>query len=411
MGAPLTEAATVQLDPGSIILAGSAVLVIQGAAFLYFWARDRSAKWLAWWGVPFVVGGAGIALYAIPDWSTDIFNIAGGNLLRILSMWALWQGIRRFEGRSLVMWPGLAVAIGWLVFVTFPQTGSNLIARILVVSFLIALFCGLTAWELRPTGEPSLPSRRALMATFTSFAVLLMVRGVLAAIAPYPIGVLPPNAIWLAVFMLLVFGHFIFSASLFLAMTRERQEAQQRSFALSDPLTGLMNRRAFTDFAERMNRRRAGLRRGVSVMMLDLDHFKSINDRFGHDVGDRMLKLFATTAESSVRGTDELFRMGGEEFCFVLPETTAAEARIVAERIRTAFEEAMVQIDGGSASTTVSIGVAGTSFDVPIHALVAAADAAVYAAKARGRNCVVVADDAELAKSEPEALVFDRRRA
>jgi len=145
--------------------------------------------------------------------------------------------------------------------------------------------------------------------------------------------------------------------------------------------------------------------------MLDLDHFKSINDRYGHEVGDRMLKLFATTAESSVRGTDELFRMGGEEFCFVLPETTAAEACMVAERIRAAFEAAVVQTDSGPAATTVSIGVAGTSFDVPINALVALADAAVYAAKDRGRNCVVVAEEAALAKAEPEALVFDRRRA
>jgi diguanylate cyclase (GGDEF)-like protein len=399
------------LDPGSVILAGSAVLVLQGAAFLYFWSRDRSAKWLAWWGTPFVVGGAGLALYAQPDWSSDIVNIAVGNVVRILSVWALWQGIRRFEGRGLVVWPALLVTIAWLVFVTIPQTGENLVARILAVSLLVALFCGLTAWELRPDGTASLPSRRALMAVFVSFAALMLIRGVLAAVAPFPVGARPPDTLWLGIFTALVFGHFIFSASLFLAMTRERREAQQRSYALSDPLTGLMNRRAFSDFAERMNRRRAGLRRGVSVMVLDLDHFKSINDRYGHEVGDRMLKLFAATAESTVRGTDELFRMGGEEFCFVLPETTPAEAVLVAERMRAAFEAAAVPTEAGPATTTVSIGVAGTGFDVPINALVAAADAAVYAAKARGRNCVVVAEDAALSKVEPDALVFDRRRA
>jgi diguanylate cyclase (GGDEF)-like protein len=401
----------VHLDPGSVILAGSAVLVLQGAAFLYFWWRDRSAKWLAWWGVPFVVGGAGLALYALPNWSSDIVNIAVGNLLRMLSMWALWQGIRRFEGRTLVMWPALLVAIGWLIFVTIPQTGENLLARIFVVSTLIALFCGLTAWELRRSDTESLPSRRALMAVFVSFAVLMLVRGLLAAVAPFPVGIGRPDSAWLAVFTGLVFGHFIFCASLFLALTRERREAQERSHALSDALTGLLNRRAFSDFADRMNRRRAGLRRGVAVMVLDLDHFKSINDRFGHEAGDRMLKLFASTAEGSVRTTDELFRMGGEEFCFVLPETTVAEATTVAERIRVAFEGAVVETSVGPAATTVSIGVAGTTFDVPLNALVAAADAAVYAAKSRGRNCVVVAEDAVLAKAEPEALVFDRRRA
>lgn len=399
------------LDPGSVILAGSAVLVLQGAAFLYFWWRDLSSRWLAWWGAPFVIGGAGLALYALPNWSTDIVNIAGGNVLRMLSVWALWQGIRRFEGRTLVIWPAFAVTIGWLLFVTIPATGENLIARILVVSAIVAAFCGLTAWELRSDAAVGLPSRQALMATFLSFAALMLIRAVLAAVAPFPVGALPADPLWLAVFTVLVFGHFIFSASLFLAMTRERREAQQRTYALSDPLTGLMNRRAFSDFAERMSRRRAGLRRGLAVLVLDLDHFKSINDRHGHEAGDRMLRLFASTAESSVRATDELFRMGGEEFCFVLPETTVSEAKMVAERIRTAFEAAAVETAAGRASTTVSIGVAGTSFDIPLNALVAAADTAVYAAKAQGRNCVVVAEGAELSRPEPEALVFDRRRA
>lgn len=329
----------------------------------------------------------------------------------MLSVWALWQGIRRFEGRTLVIWPAFAVTIGWLLFVTIPATGENLIARILVVSAIVAAFCGLTAWELRSDAAVGLPSRQALMATFLSFAALMLIRAVLAAVAPFPVGALPADPLWLAVFTVLVFGHFIFSASLFLAMTRERREAQQRTYALSDPLTGLMNRRAFSDFAERMSRRRAGLRRGLAVLVLDLDHFKSINDRHGHEAGDRMLRLFASTAESSVRATDELFRMGGEEFCFVLPETTVSEAKMVAERIRTAFEAAAVETAAGRASTTVSIGVAGTSFDIPLNALVAAADTAVYAAKAQGRNCVVVAEGAELSRPEPEALVFDRRRA
>jgi diguanylate cyclase (GGDEF)-like protein len=181
-------------------------------------------------------------------------------------------------------------------------------------------------------------------------------------------------------------------------MTLERREAQQRSFAMSDPLTGLLNRRAFADFAARTNRRRAGIRSTMALLVLDLDHFKSVNDRFGHEVGDRMLKAFADVAEANVRPSDQLFRMGGEEFCFVLPETSLQEAIDVAERIRHAVAASTVETAQGSALATVSIGIAATQFAVDVDVLLAAADAAVYEAKARGRNRVVVAEPSSLVR-------------
>ena len=186
---------------------------------------------------------------------------------------------------------------------------------------------------------------------------------------------------------------------MFLAMTLERREAEQRSFALSDPLTGLMNRRAFADFASRMNRRRAGFRSSMALLVLDLDHFKSVNDRYGHEVGDRMLEAFAEVAENNVRPSDQLFRMGGEEFCFALPETPLLEAIAVAERIRKAFEVSVIETPMGPARATVSIGIAATQFAVEIEVLLAAADAAVYEAKARGRNRVVAAEPNSLLRS------------
>ncbi len=185
-------------------------------------------------------------------------------------------------------------------------------------------------------------------------------------------------------------------------MTMERREAEQRNFAMSDPLTGLLNRRAFGDFAQRMARRRSGLRDAMAVLVLDLDHFKQVNDRYGHEAGDRLLKAFADVAEANVRPSDQLFRMGGEEFCFVLPDTSACDALAVAERIRRAFEATCIDTAIGPASTTVSIGIAATRVAVDMDVLLAAADAAVYEAKARGRNRVVVA--------EPAALLRRRRR-
>lgn len=399
------------LDSNSVILAGSAVLIIQGLAFFYFWWRDRDAPWLLWWAAPFVAGGGALAFFATPHWASDIANIAGGNVVRLLSLWALWQGVRLFEGRRILIWPALLITIGWLAAITVPAIGEQLAVRIVLASLLVASLCGLAASELRAPYARPLPSRRPLLIVFCTFAAVMLVRGLLAAFVPFPVGALPADPLWLAGFTIVVFAHFIFVASLFLAMTRERREAEQRNFALLDPLTGLLNRRAFSDFTERMNRRRAGLRRGIAVLVLDLDHFKAINDRFGHEVGDRLLRVFAERAEASVRPTDELFRMGGEEFCFVLPETSVEEATLVADRIRQAFEVAGVETPAGTAATTVSIGVSGTAYDLPMDALVSAADAAVYRAKGAGRNRVIVADTAALRDAGPTLIFGHRRRA
>jgi diguanylate cyclase (GGDEF)-like protein len=243
-----------------------------------------------------------------------------------------------------------------------------------------------------------------MLLTLLSFALINVVRVFAAPFTPFPMGARPVDAVWLAIFMWVVFTHAALAAVLFLAMTLERREAEQRSFALSDPLTGLMNRRAFADFAARVNRRRVGQRSRLALMVLDLDHFKSINDRFGHDVGDRLLCAFADLAEASVRPSDQLFRMGGEEFCFVLPDTTTMDAIAVGERIRKALEATVIETAGGPAAATVSIGIAASQFAVEAEVLLAAADAAVYEAKARGRNRVVVAEPGAIVRPEATAM-------
>ena len=161
---------------------------------------------------------------------------------------------------------------------------------------------------------------------------------------PFPFGALPLDPAWLAGFSLIVFLHAAFLAALMLQMTRERRELEQRHFALSDPLTGLFNRRAFHDqVAQPAKRRKGGQREALALLVLDLDHFKSINDRFGHDAGDQVLQRFGVVARSSTRKIDGLYRMGGEEFCFLLPGAGIDEARSAAERIRRRFEHAATQ--------------------------------------------------------------------
>ncbi|MDO9408860.1 diguanylate cyclase [Patulibacter sp.] len=173
-----------------------------------------------------------------------------------------------------------------------------------------------------------------------------------------------------------------------------RHEEAERE-AHTDPLTGLANRRRFNDAVAIAVDAAQRDGRPLSMLVLDLDHFKSVNDEHGHVVGDDVLKATARAMQDAVRGGDVAARIGGEEFAIVMPRSDTEGARMLAERLRTAVERMRVPApDGQEIRLTTSIGTAtgsGTVIDAP--ALLAAADAALYAAKRGGRNRTVSADE------------------
>jgi diguanylate cyclase (GGDEF)-like protein len=168
-----------------------------------------------------------------------------------------------------------------------------------------------------------------------------------------------------------------------------RLHEKTAELAVTDPLTGLANRRAFDENLAAEVRRALRYGRPLSVIFLDLDNFKLVNDRYGHDYGDIALQQAAAALRAHMRDTDRCYRLGGEELIVIAPETNVRDALLAAERLRSAIEHCA---GPGAPVVTASFGVA----ELPTHAanggaLVRAADLAVYAAKARGRNCVAVA--------------------
>ena len=144
-----------------------------------------------------------------------------------------------------------------------------------------------------------------------------------------------------------------------------------------------------------MIEREAAAGRPVTVMIFDIDHFKGINDRFGHPAGDEILKLFSTVVISNLRISDLSGRIGGEEFAALLA-CSLDEGVIVAERVREAFEASGIVCEEGPVDTTVSIGVAGGPAGTELEVLLAAADTALYQAKRGGRNRVEAAEELPL---------------
>jgi two-component system cell cycle response regulator len=168
------------------------------------------------------------------------------------------------------------------------------------------------------------------------------------------------------------------------------QEVQR--LAMHDPLTGCFNRRHFLILTSQELDRSLRYKRPLSLLMLDIDHFKDFNDSYGHPIGDQILCALVELCQSQMRNVDIVGRYGGEEFLILVPETNLEGARKMAERLRTKIEKTKVDTPAGKLSLTVSIGVASIETELEqeqtVDSLIQRADQAVYAAKAAGRNCV-----------------------
>jgi len=175
------------------------------------------------------------------------------------------------------------------------------------------------------------------------------------------------------------------------AKRRAEQRAREATLlASTDELTGIANRRAFMGQLDREIAGAAEFGWPLAVAMFDVDHFKLVNDRYGHAVGDRVLQLIAARAASVVRGGDLVGRLGGEEFGILMPGATLDEAAHVAERLREAMET-VAELDESLPGVTISIGIAAREGQRSAKELLAAADVALYAAKGEGRNRVRIA--------------------
>ena len=182
----------------------------------------------------------------------------------------------------------------------------------------------------------------------------------------------------------------IASSTGMLLMHKERADEQSRRLAATDPLTGVYNRRTFIELADKALARAQRNALPLSLLMLDLDHFKRVNDRHGHMAGDEVLRSFARLVETCLRYEDLLVRYGGEEFCVLLPDTTHEGAMALAERIRALVDETPLHIMRAHIHVTVSFGVytARAGETCTVELLLGRADQALYRAKAAGRNRV-----------------------
>jgi diguanylate cyclase (GGDEF)-like protein len=196
---------------------------------------------------------------------------------------------------------------------------------------------------------------------------------------------------YLASYLLMIVNGFGF-----LLLCKQKDDDRMRRLATIDGLTDTLNRHAFFEQAENTRRLTLRMNKPIALMMLDLDHFKRLNDNHGHACGDEALRLFAAAARPLLREHDLMGRLGGEEFALVLPGTELEGARQVAERLRGAVQDTALPAQVGAYRLTVSIGLVMLEADEMLTSALARADHALYAAKTGGRNRVAVGEGGSL---------------
>lgn len=295
--------------------------------------------------------------------------------------------------------PHFLYAAAILLTVAFAYLSTNLAARILLVAITTGSINLWHAW-LMLAGSPLRPNASGV--THKRFRVphgimvlgMLMVAGVfgirtldtlLNMQSAIPLG--GPTRTTFIFYAAGLAGRLFLLIGMVLVLIDELGH-QLRTLALRDALTGLFNRRGLKDAASEQSLS------DCSLLMLDLDHFKAVNDDFGHDQGDQVIALLARCALTHLPNSAVLARLGGEEFCALLPRTDAGTALALAESLRAEFERDSAAL-GHSRQHTVSIGMASTqSTATTLSALMSRADQALYRAKRDGRNRVVAADAA-----------------
>ena len=381
------------LDVNTLFLVTIYVEAILGLLLLFAWVQNTAITAVAWWGFAHLLRAASVVLFGLYGAVPDVVSIDIANALLFTAFALTWSGARVFDHlkpQPLFLFAGAAI---WLVLCRMPLVAGSFSVRVLVSSAIITSYTWATAYEFwRGRSEPLVSRWPAIFMLFAHGALYLL-RTPFGAMLPWsPTSHEVFESVWLTVLSFEALLFTIAIAFILLAMAKERTEHRHKTAALIDPLTGVANRRAFLQDGEAQLMRLAADPRPIAVMLLDLDNFKSINDRFGHAVGDRVLEVFAEVAGRSIRRVDLFGRLGGEEFAALLFDVDRDRALAVAEEIRSNFAAAIGEVDGRPVLATVSIGIV-VSHDATLDlaALLAQADHALYRAKDNGRNRVEIA--------------------
>lgn len=320
----------------------------------------------------------------------DLLAVGVGNMLGSLTLALVLLAVLKSRGARMA--PALyllPVALVFLVSVVYVDDRG---ARLIIASFVLSYQIVLILWALLWAGTPIVGRGRMIMATTCVIGMSAMMFRALALwlgwheVTPFQ----SADSLNTLFYMINYLGMF-FLAFGFVLTTVEQSAEENRLIARSDVLTGLANRRALFETMDGLFANGSATGKPLGLMLIDVDFFKQVNDRYGHQTGDAVLQKVAATIRDGLRDGDIVGRFGGEEFLVLLPDTSPKDAYEKAETLRQSVAAAGVTVDGHSIRVTVSIGLfatAGLEATQTADSMIATADAALYQAKDNGRDRV-----------------------
>ncbi len=380
---------TISLDAPTALALTALVAATLGVLILFSWTQSRGRNfYLALWGVGDILAGVAAGLWFGRGVLPDFISINLATATVAVGYGVMVAAARNFGSRGTSPAWISAGALLWLAACLSPPFYASTPARVALLSTIFSLYTGATALEFWRGRAERLPSRMPAVAFLLLHATACLARVPIALAG----GLNSPRVAagpWFSFLAFEALLHILAMALLIVSMAKERAELEQRVVASTDDLTGAATRRAF--LADGASRVAAAQRDGApsSVLLIDLDHFKMVNDNFGHDMGDRVLSAFADRARAALRPGDLFGRIGGEEFAALLIGPSADLAFVIAERLRRSVETIKISAGRNDLAVSVSVGVATAPRSRrPLGDMLREADRALYRAKSGGRNRV-----------------------
>lgn len=371
------------------LLAMMAVADLLLAAALWVGARGGLRDGLGHWAAALVVRALALALMVGSDLPQG-GAISVGMGLVALSVTLQAAALLTFDRRHMPAWvhSGVVAAVAVPLQMLAPESGTAILFGGVALAMLFSMAGVVAAQVRRASGSRA---RGLLAAAFGVAAAACALRALAALFTSDPSRAFLAPSGFAAATVLAAFGATLAHTLAFLLLHKERAAAEAERLATMDPLTGAYNRRTFHEIADREMSRAVRAGQPLSIIMLDVDHFRAMNERLGHRGGDELLQKVIEIVRGALRKEDMLVRFGGVQFLVMLPEVAGPGAVVVAGRIRRAVAEEAIVAAGQSLPVTVSLGVAARLDEGPqsLDDLLARAEAALSLAQQRGRNRVV----------------------
>lgn len=399
------------LDLRTLSFALALIAILLSLIMVFIWRNHKTYPGFGFWTIGNFVAAMGFLALFLRGAIPDFLSIVVGNTLVLASIIIHLQGVRKFREMSDLRFFSLSILLlNIVLFSYFTYLYDDIILRIVITSTLITIVCAKCAYDLvyrMPKGMER--AYRIASLVFISNCILLITRAALTYFASDIEDLYTPDSIQSIHLTLTILFTLAWTFS-FINLNSERLQQDLKTaqiklekLATTDFLTDISNNRHFFEVSKYEIKRARRYNTPLTVVLFDLDYFKKINDSHGHSIGDKVLKEIAETCQNTLRSSDCLGRLGGEEFGILLTNTELSAGITVAENLRKAIETNKLQALNGGANITASFGVSALNRDdEKINTVIERADEALYKAKAKGRNQVIAEQKNAVSFSTPK---------